>query len=131
MSKKDSLLIPEEKIIKCIFLLRGEKVMMDVHLAELYQVETRVLKQAVRRNRDRFPDDFMFELSDREVDLVVSQSVIPSKQYLGGAIPFAFTEAGIAMLSSVLKSKRAIEMNISIVRTFIFLRRMASDYEKS
>jgi hypothetical protein len=94
----------------------------------MYQVETRSLKQAVRRNMERFPNDFMFELTHEEVEFVVSQSVIPSKQYLGGATPFAFTESGVAMLSSVLKSKRAVEMNISIVRTFVILRKIAGNY---
>lgn len=75
-------------------MLRDEKVIMDFHLSELYQVETRVLKQAVRRNKNRFPDDFMFELTDIELDYLVSQDVIPSKQVLGGAKPFAFTETG-------------------------------------
>ena len=103
---------------------------IDLHLAELYGVETRVLKQAVRRNIDRFPDDFMFELTEDEVDTVVSQFVIPHKKYLGGGAPFAFTEAGIAMLSSVLKSPQAIAMNIAIMRTFIALRRIASNYKK-
>jgi ORF6N domain len=110
-------------------LLRNEKVMLDVHLAELYQVETRALKQAVRRNPDRFPEDFMFELQDNEIEQVVSQNVIPSKQYLGGAAPFAFTESGVAMLSSVLKSKRAVEMNIAIIRTFVMLCKLASNYQ--
>ena len=87
--------------------------MLDVHLAELYEVETRVLKQAVRRNKDRFPDDFMNELTDDEIEYVVSQTVIPSKRQLGGAVPFALTENGVAMLSSVLTSKRAIEVNIA------------------
>jgi hypothetical protein len=96
MAKESSLMIPDERIIKCIFLLRSEKVMLDVHLAELYQVETRALKQAVRRNIDRFPDNFMFELTDKEIDEVVSQTVIPSRQHFGGAKPFAFTEAGVA-----------------------------------
>lgn len=94
------------------------------HLSELYQVETRVLKQAVRRNKNRFPDDFMFELTDIELDYLVSQDVIPSKQVLGGAKPFAFTETGVAMLSSVLKSKNAIEINIAIMRAFVMLRKM-------
>jgi hypothetical protein len=75
-----------------IFVLRDEKVILDVHLAELYGVETRVLKQAVKRNRDRFPADFLYELTEKEIKLVVSQNVIPEKRYLGGAIPFAFTE---------------------------------------
>jgi len=87
-------------------LLREEKVMLDVHFAEMYGVETRALKQAVRRNFDLFPDDFMFELTPEEIDIVVSQNVIPSRKHLGGSAPFAFTETGVAMLSSVLKSKR-------------------------
>jgi uncharacterized protein YutE (UPF0331/DUF86 family) len=104
--------------------LREEKVLLDVHLAEIYGVETRTLKQAVRRNADLFPEDFMFVLSQQEIEAVVSQSVIPSKKHLGGSIPFAFTETGVAMLSSVLKSKRAKEMNIAIMRAFVALRKM-------
>lgn len=78
--------------------------MLDFHLADLYEIETRVLKQAVRRNLNRFPSDFMFELSENEIDSLVSQIVIPSKSKLGGVVPFAFTEQGVAMLSSVLNS---------------------------
>jgi len=130
MSESSQLVLPEEQIIKKIILLRGEKVILDVHIAELYQVETRVLKQAVRRNLKRFPSDFMFELNSEEINQVVSQNVIPSKQHLGGAKPYAFTESGVAMLSSVLKSDRAIEMNIAIVRTFIMLRKMAGNYQE-
>ncbi|MFP4663139.1 MAG: ORF6N domain-containing protein [Bacteroidales bacterium] len=120
----DESILPAERIANKIILLREEKVMIDFHLAELYEIETRVLKQAVRRNIDRFPKDFMFELTDREIDIMVSQNVIPSKQVLGGAKPFAFTETGVAMLSSVLKSKKAIEINIAIMRTFVMLRKM-------
>lgn len=98
--------------------------MLDVHLSEIYDVETRALKQAVRRNMDLFPDDFMFVLTDAEIDIMVSQNVIPSKQHLGGSKPFVFTETGVAMLSSVLKSKRAKEMNIAIMRAFVALRKM-------
>jgi hypothetical protein len=123
-------IIPDEKIIRRIILLREDKVLLDIHLAELYNVETRVLKQAVRRNMDRFPSDFMFELTNSEIDYMVSQNVIPSKQILGGAKPFGFTESGVAMLSSVLNSKRAIEVNISIIRSFVFLRRLASSYSE-
>jgi len=81
--------------------------------------DTRTLKQAVKRNLDRFPNDFMFELTEKEIALMVSQTVIPSRSYFGGALPFAFTEQGIAMLSSVLKSKTAIMANIQIMRAFI------------
>ncbi len=119
-----TLVIPEEKIINKIFVLREEKVMLDVHIAEIYGVENRALKQAVRRNLDLFSEDFMFVLTDKEAEIVVSQNVIPSKQYLGGANPYAFTEAGVAMLSSVLKSKRAKEMNIAVMRAFVALRKM-------
>ncbi|MBW6484342.1 MAG: ORF6N domain-containing protein [Vicingaceae bacterium] len=126
MSKE--LIIPQERILNRIVVLRSEKVMLDVHLAELYEVETRALKQAVRRNMDLFPEDFMFELTEEEIEIVVSQNIIPTKQHLGGAKPFAFTETGVAMLSSVLKSKRAKEMNIAIMRTFVALRKLALGY---
>ncbi len=129
MTSRKHLLISEEAIIKRIFILRGEKVILDIHLAELYVVETRSLKQAVKRNIVRFPNDFMFELSSEEIDWVVSQSVIPSKSHLGGAIPFAFTENGVAMLSSVLKSPRAIDTNIAIMRTFVAIRKLALNYQ--
>lgn len=120
--------VVNERIVSRIVLLRGERVMLDVHLAELYEVETRVLKQTVRRNRVRFPEDFLFELTKEEAALMVSQGVIPSLRSLGGTTPFAFTEAGIAMLSSVLNSRKAMAMNVAIVRTFVQLRRMAKDF---
>jgi hypothetical protein len=125
MSEKiNYLAVPQELIMHKIVVLREEKVILDAHLAEMYGVETRALKQAVRRNIELFPEDFMFGLSLEEIEVVVSQSVIPSKQHLGGSAPFAFTETGVAMLSSVLKSKRAKEMNIAIMRAFITLRKM-------
>jgi hypothetical protein len=126
----NKIAVVEEKIIKRIVLLREEKTILDVHLAELYGVETRALKQAVRRNIDRFPADFMFELTEEEIETVVSQNVIPHKKYLGGSKPFAFSETGVAMLSSVLKSQTAIEMNIAIMRTFVALRKVASNYQE-
>ena len=121
--------ILEERILGKIFFMRKERVILDVHLAELYNVETRALKQAVKRNIERFPKDFMIRLTDREVNFLVSQSVIPHKKYLGGALPFAFTENGIAMLSSVLNSDAAIGMNITIMRTFTVLRKLSSKYK--
>jgi len=124
MSENKKHIIPAEQIINKIFLFRNEKVMLDVHLAEIYNVETRALKQAVRRNIELFPGDFMFVLTDEEIEIMVSQNVIPSKQVLGGSKPFVFTETGVAMLSSVLKSKRAKEMNIAIMRAFVALRKM-------
>lgn len=125
--KKSALIIPQEKILNQIYYIREHKVMLDMDLAELYGVENRALKQAVRRNMDLFPSDFMFTLTETETNLMVSQNVIPSKQHLGGSLPFAFTETGVAMLSSVLKSKRAKEMNITIMRAFVAMRRMLID----
>ncbi len=107
-----------ELIKNQIHEIRGKKVMLDMDLAKIYEVETRVLKQAVRRNIDRFPRDFMFELTEVEMKNLVSQFVIPVINQFGGAKPFAFTEQGIAMLSSILKSKKAIQMNIAIMRAF-------------
>ena len=108
--------------------------MLDYHLAELYQVETRALKQAVKRNIERFPSDFMFVLTQEEANLLlsigVSQNVIPPAYNFGVAMPMAFTEQGVAMLSSVLRSKVAIEVNISIMRAFVFMRQMAIGYEE-
>lgn len=127
--KKTTALIPEERIVKNIVLLRGERVLLDVHLAGLYGVETRTLKQAVKRNMNRFPGDFMYELTADEIELVVSQHVIPHKKHFGGATPYAFTETGVAMLSSVLKSERAVEMNVAIMRTFVSLRKVALNYK--
>jgi hypothetical protein len=104
--------------------------MLDLGLAKIYEVETRVLKQAVRRNTDRFPDDFMFKLTEAEMQNLVSQFVIPTINHFGGAKPFAFTEQGIAMLSSVLKSKKAIQMNIAIMRAFVIMRQFALTYQE-
>ena len=117
-----------------IFEVRGCRVMLDYHLAELYQVETRALKQAVKRNIERFPGDFMFVLTQEEANLLlsigVSQNVIPPAYNFGVAMPMAFTEQGVAMLSSVLRSKVAIEVNISIMRSFVLMRQMAIGYEE-
>ncbi|MDC2641928.1 MULTISPECIES: ORF6N domain-containing protein [Bacteroides] len=117
-----------------IFEVRGCRVMLDYHLAELYQVETRALKQAVKRNIKRFPGDFMFVLTQEEANLLlsigVSQNVIPPAYNFGVAMPMAFTEQGVAMLSSVLRSKVAIEVNISIMRAFVLMRQMAIGYEE-
>ena len=114
-------------IAKHIIELRGEKIILDIHLSQLYEVETRALKQQVRRNIDRFPSDFMFELGSDEINLLVSQNVIPNKGVLGGAAPMAFTEQGVAMLSSVLNSKKAVEVNIAIIRTFVHIRRILTE----
>ena len=112
-----------------IYELRGQKAMLDYDLARLYEVETRVLNQAVKRNIDLFPNDFMFELTETEIELMVSQFVIPSKSHFGGAKPFVFTEQGVSMLSAVLKSKKAIIVSISIIRAFIELKKMVLSHK--
>lgn len=122
--------IPEERIIKKIVVLRGERVILDFHIAEIFGVETRALKQAVKRNAERFPKDFMFKLTKKEMESLVSQNVIPHIKFLGGAIPLAFTETGVAMLSGVLKSDTAVKMNILIMRAFIMLRKIATNYKE-
>jgi len=122
-------LISQEVVVRKIFVIRGRKVMMDKDLAELYGVETKVLLQAVKRNRERFPSDFMYLLTKDEVAILRSQ-IVTSRW--GGLryLPYAFTEQGIAMLSSVLRSKKAIEVNIAIMRAFVKLREfLASNKE--
>ena len=118
-------LIPAERIANAIYFIRGEKVMLDRDLAALYGVETKVLKQAVRRNLDRFPEDFMFVLTTREFKNWRSQFVTSNQDRKGlRYAPMAFTEHGILMLSSVLNSKRAVQVNIEIMRAFVKLRRI-------
>jgi len=120
----NELSFPEEHIVQRIFYIRGRKVMFDYDLASLYGVETRALKQQVRRNPDRFPEDFMFLLTEEEIAFMVSQIVIPSRSFFGGAKPMVFTEQGVAMLSSILRSKKAIQVNIAIMRAFVQLRKL-------
>jgi hypothetical protein len=109
--------------------IRGKRVILDYELAKMYEVETRVLKQAVRRNIDRFPEDFMFELTEVEMKNLTSQFVMSSWGGTRHGI-FAFTEQGIAMLSSVLKSKLAIQINISIMRAFVMMRQWSLTYHE-
>lgn len=120
-------IVPLEIIERKIFLIRGQKVMLDRDLAELYGVETRALNQAVRRNIDRFPDDFMFSLSREEIRNL-SQFVISSKMKHSPSV-LVFTEQGVAMLSSVLRSKRAVQVNIAIMRTFVKLRELMASHK--
>ena len=120
----------EMSIIQSIHEIRGVKVMLDFDLAKRYEVETRALKQAVKRNIERFPSDFMFVLTEQEVDMMVSQFVIPPKKRLGGALPFAFTQEGVAMLSGILHSQKAIETNIKIMRAFVAIRQYVLNYSE-
>jgi len=117
--------IPEERIINKIYLIRGKKVMLDRDLAQLYNVETRALNQAVKRNESRFPGDFMFRLTTDELSDWRSQNVTSNKEKMGlRKLPFAFTEQGVAMLSSVLNSETAIDVNIQIIRIFTRIREL-------
>jgi hypothetical protein len=136
--KKEKQIVPIEHIAQKIYLLRGQKVMLDVDLAYLYGVPTKVLNQSVKRNRARFPKDFMFQLDEKELKNLEkhittqgnqerkwSQIVTTSQKYRGVMyLPYAFTEHGVAMLSSVLNSPRAIEMNIYVIRAFIKMREL-------
>jgi len=130
MVKRGSL-IPAERIEKSILLIRNNKVILDRDLAELYGVPTKVLNQAVRRNLKRFPDDFMFQLSHQELEKWRSQFVTSNSAGKMGVRrrPYAFTEQGVAMLSSVLNSDRAIEVNIAIMRAFVKLREILSTHK--
>jgi hypothetical protein len=123
-------LVTDERIEGHIFLIRGQKVMLSPHLAELYAVEPRVLVQAVKRNQERFPPDFMFQLTEQEFANLKSQFVTSSWGGLRRATPYAFTEQGLAMLSSVLRSPRAVQVNIEIMRAFVRLRRMLGSNEE-
>jgi hypothetical protein len=132
MADKRASVIPLERIEQTIYLIRGEKVMLDTDLAKLYGVETRVLVQAVKRNIDRFPKDFMFQLSKAELENWRSQTVMSNPRAKMGLrrCPYAFTEQGVAMLSSVLRSKRAVHVNIQIIRAFVRLRRLMMDHKE-
>jgi len=128
-SKPDQLSIAAELIERRISLIRGHKVMIDADLADLYQVTTGNLNLAVKRNLDRFPEDFMFQLTGKEFETLRFQSAISNR---GGRryLPYAFTEHGVAMLSSVLSSQRAVQMNILIIRAFIKLREMLATHKE-
>ena len=120
MSK--SIAIPDEVVMNKIYLIREHKVMLDRDLAELYGVKPIRLREQVKRNQERFPEKFMLHLTEKEVENMVSQNAIPSKQHLGGYLPYAFTEYGVLMLANVLKSERAITVSIRIIEIFVKLR---------
>ncbi|MDO9513175.1 MAG: ORF6N domain-containing protein [Elusimicrobiota bacterium] len=125
-----SNLVPVEIIANKIFLIRGQKVMLDKDLAELYGVKPIRLREQVKRNKKRFPKDFMIQLKQKELDFVLSHFAIPSKKYFGGFLPYVFTEQGVTMLSSVLNSERAIMVNISIMRVFSKLKQLALSHSE-
>ena len=125
-----SSIVPLERIEQKIYLIKGQKIMLDRDLARLYGVKPIRLREQVKRNRKRFPADFMFQLDGQEVDLLVSHNAIPSRQHLGGYLPYAFTEHGALMLSSVLKTRRAVEVGIFVVRAFVKMRIMLSTHKE-
>jgi hypothetical protein len=125
-----SISVPTESIVTRIIFLRGEKVLLDRDLAQLYGAETKQLKRAVRRNLHRFPSDFMFELTREEYNSLRSQSGTLKRGAHSKYLPMAFTEQGVAMLSSVLNSDRAIEVNIAIMRAFLELRKVSSSHKQ-
>lgn len=120
------VMVDESTIQNKIYTLRGLQVMLDRDLAELYGVKPIRLREQVKRNIDRFPEDFMFQLTNDEIDTLVSQNAIPSKSHLGGSFPYVFTEQGVASISGVLTNKIAIEINIKIMRAFVQMRRFIS-----
>jgi hypothetical protein len=121
--------IPDEVIASKIYLIRDKKVMLDRDLADLYDVKAIRLREQVKRNTERFPENFMFQLTENEVDILVSQNAIPSRKHLGGYLPYAFTEHGILMLANVIKSERAIKVSIRIIEIFVKLREMLLAYK--
>ena len=127
MKEEENLIIPDEIITNKIYLIRNQKVMLDSHLAELYQVETKQLKRQVRRNINRFPEDFMFELTKIEYESLRSQFGTLKRGEHSKYLPIVFTEQGVAMLSSVLNSDRAIAVNIKIIRIFSKMRELLTD----
>lgn len=126
-AENSSLMIPDERILSKIYLIRGQKVMLDRNLAELFSVKAIRLREQVRRNPDKFPEHFMFQLTETEVEIMVSQNAIPSKKHLGGSLPFAFSEYGVLQLANVLKSNTAVQMSIKIIEIFVRIRQMLTD----
>lgn len=125
MSEKS--IIPNEVITNKIYLIRGQKVMLDRDLAELYDVKNIRLREQVKRNMEKFPEHFMFRLTETETDFMVSQNAIPSKKHLGGSLPYVFTEHGILQLANVLTGDRATQMSIRIIEVFVQMREALTD----
>lgn len=130
MKEKKEEIFPDEILLNKIYFLRQEKVMLDKDLALLYGVKPIQLRQQVKRNAIRFPSHFMFQLSQTETDIMVSQNVIPSIKHLGGSLPYAFTEHGALMLANVIKSERAIKVSIRIIELFVKLRKFNLSYDE-
>jgi phage regulator Rha-like protein len=129
MAKGKSLMVADEVVINKIYYIRKQKVMLDRDLAELYGVQPIRLREQVKRNIERFPANFMFQLTEKEVETMVSQNAIPSRQHLGGSLPYAFTEHGVLMLASVLKSEKAMQVSVRIIEIFVKMREMLSAHK--
>ncbi len=124
--EKYEIVVSDEIVISKIYYIRDSKVMLDRDLAELYGVQPIRLREQVKRNMDRFPERFMFQLTEKEVDSMVSQIAIPSKKHLGGHLPYAFTEHGVLMLANVLRSKTAMQVSVRIIDIFVKMRELLS-----
>lgn len=130
MSKESKeTFLSDEMLINKIYYIRGHKVMLDRDLAELYDVKPIRLREQVKRNLERFPENFMYQLNDEEVEIMVSQNAIPSKMHLGGYSPYVFTEHGVLMLANVLRSERAIQVSIRLIEIFVKMREMLSTHK--
>jgi phage regulator Rha-like protein len=126
--EKNEVVVSDEIVISKIYYIRDNKVMLDKDLAELYGVQPIRLREQVKRNIDRFPEKFMFQLTEQEADSMVSQIAIPSWQHLGGHLPYAFTEHGVLMLANVLRSKTAMQVSVRIIEIFVKMREMLSTH---
>jgi hypothetical protein len=130
MAKKSKTFItPDESVVSKIFFIRSQKVMLDKDLADLYKVKPIRLREQVKRNAKRFPKNFMFQLTRKEVENMVSQNAIPSLQHLGGYLPYAFTEHGVLMLANVLRSEHAMKLSVRIIEIFIKMRELLSTHK--
>jgi hypothetical protein len=127
IAENTPVLIPDERILDKIYLVRGQKVMLDKDLATLFSVKAIRLREQVKRNPDKFPQHFMFQLTESETDFMVSQNAIPSKKHLGGTLPYVFSEYGVLQLANVLNSSIAIQMSIKIIEIFVSVRQVLSD----
>jgi phage regulator Rha-like protein len=130
MTDTKTIALTDESVINKIYYLRKHKVMLDRDLAELYGVQPIRLREQVKRNAMRFPENFMFQLTEKEVEMMVSQNAIPSKKHLGGYLPYAFSEHGVLMLANVLKSETAITVSLRLIEIFVKMREMLSTHKE-
>ena len=125
--EKSTVLVPDERIMDKIYLIRDQKVMLDRDLALLFSIKARRLREQIKRNPDKFPPHFMFQLNESEVEIMVSQNATPSKKSLGGSLPYVFSEYGVLQLANVLNNKIAVQMSIKIIEIFVRLKQTLTD----